>query len=178
MEKPDQKRIIEAALFMAARPLSIENLSEICSSGNLGLIRKDIEELEKEYKERNSAIEIYRDEKGGYGMKVVQEIESKVSSLAPLPEISPAILKTLALIAYEQPITQARIVKERGNRVYRYIKILLKEEFISAEKHGRTKMLRTTPKFKDYFQIKDLKELKSIKVKLDKFKSEKGKINV
>jgi len=111
-------------------------------------------------------------------MKVVDDLEPLVANLATTPEISSAVLKTLALIAYEQPVTQSRIVKERGNKIYKHIKTLLKEEFITAEKYKRTKMLRTTQKFKDYFQIKDLKELKEIEVKLDKFKSEKEKTSV
>lgn len=166
-------KLIEAALFMAGRPLDLEELSKICHSGNIGLIRKQVGELQKEYSTRNSSIEIYKSP-DGYVMRVIPELENEVSMLAPLPEISPAILKTLALIAYEQPITQSRIVKERGNRVYRYIKKLLKKEFISAEKYGRTKMLRTTTKFKDYFKIKDMKELKKVKAKLDKYQPEKN----
>ncbi len=162
------KRLIEAALFMAGTPLSIEELAKVCAMGDIGLVRKYIEELQKEYSERNSGIEILKMQ-NGYKMKVMQDLEAQVANLASAPDISAAILKTLALIAYEQPITQSRMVKERGNRVYKYIKTLLKEEFISAEKHKRTKLLKTTPKFKDYFQINDLSELKNIEVKLDKF---------
>jgi len=171
------KRVIEAALFMATRPLSLEELSKICNSGNIGLIRKCVEELKEEYAKRNSGIEILKLENGSYKMKVITELEPQVANLAPMPEISSAILKTLALIAYEQPITQSRIVKERGNRAYKYIKTLLKEEFISAEKYKRTKILRTTPKFKEYFQIKDLKEeLKKLEEKR-KERKEEEKLN-
>ncbi len=173
-EKEKSEKLIEAALFMASRSLTLEELAKICHSGNMGLIRRGVEKLQQEYARRSSAIEIYSSP-DGYVMRVVPELEGEVSMLAPLPEISPAILKTLALIAYEQPIKQSRLVKERGNRVYRYIKKLIKKEFVSAEKNGRTKLLRTTPKFKDYFRIKDLKELKKIKPRLDKFKPEREK---
>lgn len=175
--KKSIEKLIEAALFMAGRSLDLEELSKICHSGNRGLIRKQVEELQKKYSTRDSSIEIHKSP-DGYKMEVIHEIENEVSMLAPLPEISPAILKTLALVAYEQPITQSRIVKERGNRVYRYIKKLINKEFISAEKHGRTKLLRTTTRFKDYFRIKDLRELKKIKARLDKYQPEKKPKNL
>ncbi|MEM2918539.1 MAG: SMC-Scp complex subunit ScpB [Candidatus Altiarchaeota archaeon] len=170
------KRLIEAALFMSNSPLSIEELARICSTGDFGLIRRAIEELQMEYSKRNSALEILKIG-NGYKMKVVSELEQNVANLASLPEISPSILKTLALIAYSQPITQSRIAKQRGSKVYKHIKTLLKEEFISAEKYKRSKLLRTTQKFKEYFQIEDLSELKKIEAKLDKFNGKVKKQN-
>lgn len=178
----EQKKVLEAALFMAGRPLTLEELAKICGSGNIGLIRKDVDDLCEEYSKRNTSNNssiIIQKSQDTYFMRVIPEVEEVVANLAPLPEISPAILKTLALIAYEQPITQSRIVKERGNRTYKYIKKLLKDEFITAEKYKRTKLLRTTAKFKDYFQIKSLEELKKIEVNLEKFNAKKKeKINV
>lgn len=170
------KRLIEAALFMSNSPLNIEELAKICSTGDVGLVRRAVEELQREYSERNSALEILKTG-NGYKMKVVSELEQSVANLASLPEISPAILKTLALIAYSQPITQSRIVKQRGSKVYKHIKTLLREEFISAEKYKRSKLLRTTQKFKEYFQIEDLTELKKIEAKLDKFNDKEKKQN-
>jgi segregation and condensation protein B len=70
-----------------------------------------------------------------------------------------AMLKVLALIAYEQPIKQSYIVKIRGNRVYEYLKRLEDMEFIERLEEGHTRIITTTEKFKRYFRINDAKEL-------------------
>jgi len=154
----DIRGLIEAALFVAGRNLSIEEIAALCQSGNIGLVRKTIDELSEEYNSRNSGLEIYEYD-GNYGMRVRLEVEPSVMYLAPETEIPPAMLKTLALIAYEQPVTQSKLVKERGNRVYKYVKRLREQELIEAKKKGRTRILTVTPKFKEYFQIQDLKDL-------------------
>jgi len=151
------KPLIEAALFVSGRPLNIEELAKICGSGNLGLIHSCVEELSKGYENRNSGVVIQKTEEG-YIMRVKRDLEGKIMHLIPETEIPSPILKTLALIAYEQPIKQSEIVKERGNRAYRYIRFLRERGLIEGKKCGRTRVLTVTPKFRDYFRIEDLKE--------------------
>ncbi len=153
----DVRRVIEAALFISGRILTLEEIARICELGNAGIIRQSLNELMEDYNSRNSGIEIY-EYNGGYGMRIRSELEHSVMHLAPETEIPPAMLKTLALIAYEQPITQSKLVKERGTRVYRYVKKLREQELIDAKKEGRTKILTVTPKFREYFQVQDVKE--------------------
>jgi len=153
------KALIEAALFASGRQLSIEEIAKICGSGNIGLVRRSADELIEEYDERNSAIEIQKvDNK--YVMRVRKEFEGKVMHLIPETEIPAPVLKTLALIAYEQPIKQSDLVKERGNNVYKYVRFLRRQGFVESKRSGRTRVLSVTPKFKEYFQIKDTKDLK------------------
>ena len=76
-----------------------------------------------------------------------------------MADMSDAMIKTLALVAYSQPVSQSEIVKTRGNRGYHYIKRLLELGFIQSRKQGRTKILTLTQKFYEYFQIKDLSSL-------------------
>ncbi len=153
----DIKSLIEAALFASGRSLTLEEIANLCKSGNIGFIRRTIEELIREYSERRSGLEIC-ESANGYSMRIKREFEQDVIQLIPETEIEPAVLKTLALIAYEEPIKQSKVVEERGNRAYRYIKKLREQELINAEKCGRTRLLRTTPKFREYFQIVNLKE--------------------
>jgi segregation and condensation protein B len=70
-----------------------------------------------------------------------------------------AMLKALALIAYEQPIKQSYVVKIRGNRVYDYMRKLEDLGLIERKAEGHTKILTTTAKFRQYFKINDEKEL-------------------
>ena len=154
----DVKRLIEAALSVSGRIRTLEEIAGICESGNVGLIRQALAELKEDYVSRNSGIEIYEYD-SGYGMRIRVEMENSVMHLAPETEIPPAMLKTLAQIAYEQPVTQSKLVKERGNRVYKYVKKLREQELIDAKKKGRTRILTVTPKFKEYFQVQNVKEL-------------------
>jgi segregation and condensation protein B len=150
------KSMIEAALFVSGRSLDVEELAKVCGSGNLGLIRRCVEELSGEYEGRDSGILIQKNGEG-YVMRVKGDLEKKIMHLVPETDIPSPALKTLALIAYEQPIKQSDIVRERGNKVYKYIKFLREQGLVEGRKCGRTRVLTVTPKFRDYFHIEDLK---------------------
>jgi segregation and condensation protein B len=62
-------------------------------------------------------------------------------------------MKTLSFIAYRQPVTQSYLAKVRGNLVYSHVKQLQEVGLITEERLGRTKMLRTTQNFADYFNL-------------------------
>ncbi len=146
------KKIIEAALFMSGRWMSVEDLSRVVSSGGAGAVREAAEELKREYDQRSGGVmlnEINR----RYRLEIDPEIRERVYYLAPEPELSPAVIKALALIAYRQPVIQSKVVKIIGNRAYDYIKELRKKEFIKVKKKGRSKLLMTTGKFRKYFAI-------------------------
>ncbi len=154
----ETKQIIEAALFAAGRALSLEDLARTCGSGSMGLVRKKVEELAKEYANRDSAVRITNSEEG-YLMQLMQGVEKKIIHLVPETEIPTPILRTLAVIAYEQPIKQSELVNERGNKTYAYIRFLKDKGLIESQREGRTKILTVTTKFKTYFHIVDLKSL-------------------
>ncbi|OYT27467.1 MAG: SMC-Scp complex subunit ScpB [Candidatus Altiarchaeales archaeon ex4484_96] len=156
----ETKKIIEAALFIAGRPLALEDIQSACNLGNPGIIRKHLNELVQEYGAADKAL-LIEEVSGEYHMTVKPELENKIMHLAPEKEISSAALKTLALIAAEQPMKQSKVVKLRGNRAYRYIKELTEQGFIESKKHSRTKILSTTPRFQQYFNIKQLDELQT-----------------
>ena len=155
-----KKSEIEASLFISGRTVSIEELARVCGTGNLSKIRMAVEELQREYKERNGGIEIYNT-KNSYGMRVNPKIEDKIMQLAPDSDMPHALLKTLALIAYKQPITQSEVVRMRGSGAYSYIHDLIDRDLINAKKQGRTKILTTTANFNKYFQVDDLSKMVS-----------------
>lgn len=146
------KKTIEAALFISGRWMSVEDLGRVSGSGSIGAVKEVLKELIKEYEERDSGIRITQIN-DRFRMEVVKEVRDKVYYLAPEPELSPALIKTLALIAYKQPIYQSHVVKVIGNRAYEYIKELRKKEFINIKKKGRTKLLSTTGRFRKYFAL-------------------------
>jgi segregation and condensation protein B len=67
--------------------------------------------------------------------------------------LTPGPLKTLSFIALKQPVTQSYVVRVRGKLTYQYVKQLEDLELVSESKLGRTKVLRTTRVFSDYFNL-------------------------
>jgi segregation and condensation protein B len=152
------KSLAEAALFVSGRNMSPKDLAKVFGLENPAEVKAALEALVQEYTTRDGGIEIYKIS-GRYGMQVKPEIEANVLQLVPETDMPKAMLKTLAMIAYEQPIKQSYIVKLRGNRVYDYMKKLEELGFIERRPEGHTKVITTTLKFNQYFRINDAKEL-------------------
>ena len=68
-------------------------------------------------------------------------------------ELDKPTQETLAIIAYKNPIFQSEVINIRGNKAYDHIKALKELDFINSEKSGRTRLLKITPKFFDYFDV-------------------------
>lgn len=148
----DVKGVIEAALFMSTSPLTVRALSRISGANSWKLVEEKVKELQQEYEARGSAIVIVFEE-GGYIMRLKPEYEKKVSGLAKEAELSKGAIKTLAVIAKNDGITQSKLVRMIGPSVYDHVKELVEKGFIIAEKQGRTKTLKTTKKFREYFTL-------------------------
>ncbi|HLC36193.1 MAG TPA: SMC-Scp complex subunit ScpB [archaeon] len=144
----EAKKVIEAALFMSPQAISFNELVSL--AGGVLELRDALNELMKEYSERDSSLEII-ESAGGFQMRVKDSYYSKVKNFAASSNLSQSYLRTLALIAYKQPIKQATVIKYRSNKAYDDIKVLEEMGFISREKNERTFILRTTKKFVKYF---------------------------
>ena len=154
------KKLIEAALFMSPRPLSVREISKITGISSEDMIEEKIVKLQKEYEERG--IEITKSEEG-WAMEVRKEILPKVAHLTPYSDLREGHRRTLALVAYREPIKQSDVVRIQGNKAYAYIKLLVKKGLIKSEKEGRTRILTLTKEFERYFgeekqRIKDMLE--------------------
>jgi len=149
-EDPYSKAAIEAALFASGRTLTPKELSDIS-----GLTEERAaalaDDLAAEYSLRSSGIEIKKIGEG-YSMQVRFGLAGKILSFAP-KEIEAPLIRTLAIIAYKQPIKQSHLVEIRGNKSYDHVKELEKRGLINSEKQGHTKLLTTTRGFADYFGI-------------------------
>ncbi|MBU3968569.1 MAG: SMC-Scp complex subunit ScpB [Euryarchaeota archaeon] len=142
------KEILEAALFASGEPLDIAQLSNLVRGKNA---RDLLQQLMDEYRQRGSALEI-KEIEGRYVMQVMPEYAEKVRSLAP-KELRAPVLRTLSMIAYHQPLTVADLVDRRGAAAYDHVRELEEWGFISAVPQGRTKLLSTTHRFAEYFNL-------------------------
>jgi len=147
----DEKRLVEAALYIAGRPLTIHEIREATGIATLKRTRQLIKELADEYESRASALEIARLPHERFVLQLAPSLSERVAQLAPRGLLSLAELKTLAFIALKQPILQSEVVRQRGTHSYKHIKTLEEFGLIRAEPRGRTKELVTTQMFADYF---------------------------
>jgi segregation and condensation protein B len=86
-------------------------------------------------------------------MQLKAEFAKHVRKLANRPLLTPGPLRTLSFIALKQPVTQSYVVRVRGKLAYVHVKQLKDMDLIDDERIGRTRMLRTTSTFADYFNL-------------------------
>jgi len=158
-EQSRMKNIIEGALFVAGRPISIEELN-IKTEIKKRDLEKSLEELMLDYLMRATALEIVQIQ-DKFSLQIKPEYTPNVKKFATGGLIPDRHLKTLTIIALKQPILKSKLVKIRGSGAYEHVKFLLDRGFISAMKKGRSYELMTTENFSDTFGLsRDLSTLK------------------
>ena len=160
------RNVIEAALLAAGRPVQAAELMQLFDENvrpTAEQMRAAIDALAAEYAERG--IEL-KETASGVRIQVRRELAGEVSRLWPErpARYSRALLETLALIAYRQPITRGEIESVRGVAVNpNIIKTLLERNWVrvvgTRDVPGRPELLGTTRDFLDYFGLKSLDEL-------------------
>ena len=166
MEAEQIKKIIEAAILVAEGPLDREAILSLFdeedrpSKQDLG---KYLEDIDAAYADRGIFL---KEVASGFRFQARPELGQWVSRLwqEKPPRYSRAILETLALIAYRQPITRGEIEEIRGVSVSSHIvKSLLERNWVRVVGHrdvpGRPAMFATTKQFLDYFDLKSLEDL-------------------
>jgi segregation and condensation protein B len=149
----NQISLIEAALYVTGKPLDIGVLGSILNLRSEEKIRKLAGTLKEKYAQHSGALEVLELSDGRYVMQLKPELSKSVKRLATRQLLTPGPLKTLSYIALRQPVVQSHVVKVRGNLAYGHVKQLRDMGLISEEKLGRSKVLRTTPSFCDYFNL-------------------------
>lgn len=163
------KSILEGALFAAGRALSIEQLQALFepdSAPDAGSLRAVLDALAADYADRGVQLVKVA---SGWRFQVCSEVGPWVSRLwEERPQrYSRALLETLALIAYRQPITRAEIEDIRGVAVSTpIVKTLMEREWIRVAGHkevpGRPALFATTRTFLDDFNLQSLADLPAL----------------
>lgn len=161
---PTKKGLIEAALYAAGRPLSIDDLENVSKAGGKRETESFLEELIGEYQTRSSSLEIVQVSRGRYALQLKPEYSTKVSRLSPGGLLSFGVLKTLSLVALRQPIRQSEVIEIRGAHSYEHVHKLEQLGFIRKEPSGKSATLTTTKMFSEYFGFDD--DLAKLKVQL------------
>jgi segregation and condensation protein B len=145
--------LVEAALYVAGRPLDLNELCSVLGTRSKRKARKFVTTLKHEYSARNTALEILELKDERYVLQLKADFTPLVKKFVNRPLLSSGPLKTLSYIAYRQPISQKRVIDVRGQHAYGHIKVLKDMGLIAAERSGRSMTLRTTDYFADYFGL-------------------------
>jgi segregation and condensation protein B len=146
-------RLLEAALYVAGRPLDLNELCSVLSTRSKKKTKKYTKMLMQEYSARNTALEILELKDDRYVLQLKADFTPLVKKLVNRPLLSAGPLKTLSYIAYRQPISQKRVILVRGQHAYGHVKLLRDMGLVGAERAGRSMTLRTTDYFADYFGL-------------------------
>ena len=156
-----QLALMEAALYVAGRPLDLKTMASVSGTRSKKRVRKLAKTLVDDYKNRETALEILELEGERFVMQLKSEYTGKVRKLATRPLLSAGPLKTLSYIAFRQPILQTHVVDVRGHHSYGHLKQLEDMELISREGIGKKRVIKTTQFFADFFGLSnDLRAMK------------------
>jgi segregation and condensation protein B len=169
IEFPQLKRIVEAALLASAQPLSIPQLMALFAEQETPShddLARALEALAGDCAERGVEL---KEVASGFRYQVRQDVQPWVGRLwtERQTKYSRALLETLSLIAYRQPITRGEIEQIRGVAVStNIVKTLEEREWIRVVGYrdvpGKPELFGTTRHFLDYFNLKSLDELPAL----------------
>lgn len=152
------KHQIEAILYTLGKFVTIEELATLAST-TPEKVKQAIAQLKEEYSKRETALTI-QEMDNKIKLNIKKEFGHLTNKILSDKELDNPTTKTLAIIAYKNPVKQSEVIRIRGNKAYDHIKKLTDTNLISSEKLGRTRLLKLTSNFYDYFDIaqEELKE--------------------
>ncbi len=142
--------IVEAMLFSAGRPLIPADIA-VASGLDVQEVRKALKKLSRSYSNRSTSLEIIRTG-DKYSMQVRKDYLGPARTLAPT-EMPKDLLRTIAVIAFKQPILQSDLARHRGPRVYDEISRLRDMGLVAVKPKGHTLELTTSSRFAEFFGI-------------------------
>ncbi|MDD5005663.1 MAG: SMC-Scp complex subunit ScpB [Candidatus Omnitrophica bacterium] len=159
------KGAVEAIIFISERPVSAEEILNVLEGLDLETIKSIVEEIKKDYEQRNSGIKLI-EVAGGYQMLTSPNYATfikKFYKIKHAEKLTLPSLETLAIVAYKQPVTKVEIEAIRGVNVDGVIKNLIEKSLIRIvgrkEVVGRPFVYGTTRNFLEYFGLNSLQEL-------------------
>lgn len=151
--------LAEAALFLASQPLTRRALAGILGGVALSYVDQLLEDLRQQFESSGRGIELHIED-GRAMFRVKAAYVNQVAHLAPQQDIPRPVLRTLAVIAYNHPMTQSDLIKVRGNKGYTHVQELLERNLIHAEEQGRTLLLSVTKEFLRHFGLSSVEEFR------------------
>ena len=158
------QRSIEAVLFVASEAISIKALAKLTGAEEAD-VTVALQRIDEEFAERGIVL---REVAGGYRFASSPAARAAVEAylLPPKNNLSPAALETLAIVAYNEPVTKAQVEEIRGVSADSVIATLLDRRFIvesgRRESPGRPLLYKTTADFLEAFGLNSLDDLPAV----------------
>ena len=155
-EEEKQKKdlaMLEAALYVAGRPLDINTLGYVIKTRSKKKVQQLAGMLIEKYGQLETPLEVLELDDQRFVLQLKAEYSPRVRKLAMRPLLTDGPLRTLAYIAYRQPVTQKQVVDARGAHAYGHVRQLVDSGLVDRESSGRNKILRATEFFADYFGL-------------------------
>ncbi len=146
-------QLVEGALYVAGKPLDLQTLASVAKMRSEDKVKEIARSVAERYRQSDTSLEVLELQDGRFVMQLKPEYVGAVKKLATRKLLTPGPLKTLSFIALKQPVTQSYVVRVRGKLTYDHVRQLEDLQLISESKLGRTKVLRTTQTFADYFNL-------------------------
>ena len=163
-QKP--KLILEAILFAASEPISVEQFQAVLPELDKRAIRTELDELRQDYQEMRRSFRIV-EIANGYQICTSPQYSAWIQKFYTRQvrvKLTPSALETLAIVAYKQPITRADVAALRGVNSDSVLNSLVEKGLvcIAGRKNGRSLLFSTTDEFLQQFGLKDASELPSL----------------
>lgn len=166
MDEKQAKNLVEALIFSAEEPLSIDSIKKILSNYGKFDLEKLIDDIENDYKGRG--INLHSIEKKNFYFRTSEDLGVFLNiQTTKTRNLSQAAMETLAIISYHQPVTRAEIEKIRGKPVFRgTLDNLLELRWIKPsgrrETPGRPVTWVTDIEFLKHFGLSSIKDLPKV----------------
>jgi len=168
LSRDETRQALYALLFVSDRPVSADRFAEVLGDADRHVVETLLEELQAEIDEADVPFSL-REIAGGYQFTTRPEHAVWIKRFLQIKKrnrLSKAVLETLSIIAYKQPVTRAQVEAVRGVSVSHAFEVLQEKHLIKvsgvAEVPGRPKLFRTTEEFLVHFGLKSLDDLPSI----------------
>ena len=166
MSEQKLKSILEAILFAASEPISMEQFQDALPEVGKRAIRKALTALQDEYQEMDRSFHLV-EIANGYQICSRPEYSEWIQKFYTRQvrvTLSPSALETLAIVAYKQPITRADVAAIRGVNSDSVLNSLVEKRLvrITGRKEGRALLFSTTDDFLQQFGLKDASDLPSL----------------
>ncbi len=169
MEDHELKSAIEAILFIAGNPLPVERFKNLFEDATQEQIEAQLAALKHDYEGRDAGI-MLAEIAGGYQIATRPELAAwlrKFRSVKVSTRLSKPALETLAIVAYKQPITRTEAEAIRGVNIGGIMRNLIERRLVKIvgkkDVPGKPMLYGTTPEFLQYFGLKDLSALPTLK---------------
>jgi segregation and condensation protein B len=169
LEDQQLKSAIESLLFVAGNPLSLDRLKGIFEEATEEQIGEQLAGIARDYDDRNAGIMLV-EVAGGHQLATRPENASwvrKFKSVKVSSKLSRPALETLAIVAYKQPLTRTEVELIRGVNIGGIMRNLMERRLVKIvgkkDVPGKPMLYGTTPEFLQYFGLKDLSALPTLK---------------